>query len=137
MPSNDDYEVGYGKPPKATRFRKGVSGNPTGRPKGSRSISSILAKLGRERVKVTTNGKTRTMTKLEVVFTQLNNQAASGNLKAIRELLSAHRLFAEPQQIDEITPAARQEHDEGVLKNIAKRVRVVITDRSDQRGNRD
>ena len=131
MPSNDDYEIGYGKPPKATRFRKGVSGNPTGRPKGSRSISSILAKLGRERVKVTTNGKTRTMTKLEVVFTQLNNQAASGNLKAIRELLSAHRLFAEPQQIDEITPAARQERDEGVLKNIAKRVRVVITERSE------
>ncbi len=134
MPSNNDYDIGYGKPPKATRFRKGVSGNPTGRPKGSRSISSILAKLGRERVKVTTNGKTRTMTKLEVVFTQLNNQAASGNLKAIRELLSAHRLFAEPQQIDEITPAATQERDEGVLKNIAKRVRVVITNGSESEG---
>lgn len=132
MPSNNDYEVGYGKPPQATRFRKGVSGNPTGRPKGSRSIASILAKLGRERVKVTTNGKTRSMTKLEVVFTQLNNQAASGNLKAIRELLSAHRLFAEPQQIDEITPAAMQERDDAVLKNLAKRVRAVETDSSEQ-----
>lgn len=134
MPSNDDYEIGYGKPPKATRFRKGVSGNPTGRPKGSRSISSILAKLGREKVKVTTNGKTRTMTKLEVVFTQLNNQAASGNLKAIRELLSAHRLFAEPQQIDEITPAATQERDDAVLKNLAKRLSAVKTDSSEPEG---
>lgn len=131
MPSKDDYEVGYGKPPKASRFRKGVSGNPTGRPKGARSISSILAKLGRERVNVTTNGKARTMTKLEVVFTQLNNQAASGNLKAIRELLSAHRLFAEPQQIDEITPAATQERDDAVLKNLEKRLRAVKSDSSD------
>ncbi len=132
MPSNNDYDIGYGKPPKATRFRKGVSGNPTGRPKGSRSIASILSKLGRERVKVTTNGTTRSMTKLEVVFTQLNNQAASGNLKAIRELLSAHRLFAEPQQIDEITPAATQERDDAVLKNLAKRVRAVENDSSEQ-----
>lgn len=134
MPSNDDYEIGYRKPPTATRFRKGVSGNPTGRPKGSRSISSILAKLGRERVKVTTNGKTRTMTKLEVVFTQLNNQAASGNLKAIRELLSAHRLFAEPQQIDEITPAATLERDDVVLKNLAKRLSTVKADSSEPEG---
>lgn len=134
MPSNDDYEVGYGKPPKATRFRKGVSGNPTGRPRGARSISSILAKLGRERVKVTTNGKARSMTKLEVVFTQLNNQAASGNLKAIRELLSAHRLFAEPQQIEEITPAAKQERDDAVLKNLAKRLCAVETDSSEPEG---
>lgn len=134
MPSNNDYEIGYGKPPKATRFRKGVSGNPTGRPKGSRSIASILSKLGRERVKVTTNGKTRSMTKLEVVFTQLNNQAASGNLKAIRELLSAHRLFAEPQQIDEITPAATQERDDALLKNLAKRLSVVKTDGAEPEG---
>lgn len=32
------YEVGYGKPPSATRFKPGQSGNPHGRPKGSKNI---------------------------------------------------------------------------------------------------
>jgi hypothetical protein len=35
----DDYEVGYGKPPKDTRFTKGRSGNPNGRPKGAKNKS--------------------------------------------------------------------------------------------------
>ena len=36
------YDVGYGKPPKATRFKKGQSGNPRGRPKGSRNKRPAL-----------------------------------------------------------------------------------------------
>jgi hypothetical protein len=36
------YEVGYGKPPKRSRFRKGVSGNRKGRPKGKRNFVTVL-----------------------------------------------------------------------------------------------
>jgi len=36
------YEVGYGRPPKATRFKPGCSGNPKGRPKGSKAPKTLL-----------------------------------------------------------------------------------------------
>ena len=41
----DDYEVGFGKPPKHTRFRKGQSGNLLGRPKGSTNVQAEMKRL--------------------------------------------------------------------------------------------
>ena len=38
-----DYEVGYGKPPLHTRFQKGKSGNPKGRPRGKKNMSTLLS----------------------------------------------------------------------------------------------
>ena len=37
LPVKTNYEVGYGKPPEASKFKKGKSGNPKGRPKGARN----------------------------------------------------------------------------------------------------
>ena len=45
-----DYDVGYGKPPRHTRFKKGQSGNPRGRPSGSKNLATVLSEALNELV---------------------------------------------------------------------------------------
>jgi hypothetical protein len=47
QPPAAGYDVGYGKPPKATRFQPGTSGNPRGRPRGSRNRSPSASSMQR------------------------------------------------------------------------------------------
>ena len=49
-----------GNPPKHTQFRKGTSGNPRGRPKGSKNLSTYLMEAARDQVTATVDGRTRT-----------------------------------------------------------------------------
>lgn len=82
------YTVGYGKPPVASRFKAGASGNPKGRPKGARSLPSLIKdELGRK-VAVRENGRDIEVTKKQLLAKQLVNKAASGDPKAIRAITS-------------------------------------------------
>ena len=58
-----DYEVGYGKPPPHTRFAKGQSGNPRGRPCGAKNFTTLLEEALDEAVTVTENGGRRKVSK--------------------------------------------------------------------------
>jgi hypothetical protein len=83
---NSESEVGYRKPPKHSQFKKGQSGNPKGRPKGSKDFVTTFMRVANERIRITQNGRTRTITKFEATMIQLTNKAASGDMRAIREL---------------------------------------------------
>jgi hypothetical protein len=82
-----DESVGYGRPPKQTRFKKGQSGNPAGRPKGALNLATILARILQEPVVVTEHGQKITITKLEAVIKQLTHQAMSGELRASAQVV--------------------------------------------------
>jgi hypothetical protein len=78
--------IGYRNPPARTRFKKGTSGNPNGRPKGTRNLAIVLERTLREKVIINENGIRKTITKLEAAVKQLVNKAASGDLVAMRQL---------------------------------------------------
>jgi hypothetical protein len=82
-----DYVVGYGRPPQATQFAAGKSGNPTGRSKGRRTVGAILQEILGQKIAVTENGKTRRLPTLEVMFRRLVNDALRRDPTALKLLL--------------------------------------------------
>ena len=88
--SNDDYEVGYGKPPKTGKFKAGQSGNPNGRPKKDKdkAFITILADELKEVVALKDgSGEKQFLSKKEVIIKRLLSDAMSGKQSAIKALL--------------------------------------------------
>ena len=118
----DPYEVGFGKPPRSRQFKPGQSGNPDGRPRGSKNFATAIEQELVTRITVTENGRRRRVSKREVIAKHLVNKAASGDLKAIPLLLSEARAHqsnpaeADPDQVFD-TPEDRKVLD-GILARI-------------------
>lgn len=100
MTANDNrnYPVGYGKPPRHRRFKKGQSGNPKGRPKGRRNFATTLRLALDETVTVSERGKTKTIKKLDCALRQQANKAAAGDVKALTLLAQLIREW--PAEVD-------------------------------------
>ena len=80
-----DYEIGYGKPPKATQWPKGQSGNPSGKRKKEQSLAEIIAKLADEEIVVQRNGVTCSMTQKEAMLRSVLAKAIkNGDLPAAK-----------------------------------------------------
>ena len=88
---NPEYAVGFGKPPRRTRFCKGQSGNPKGRPRGARNLATLMEKVLKEPVVISENGKRRRITKREALIKQLVNKAIAGDPRSIKLLLAELR----------------------------------------------
>jgi len=74
-----DFEVGYGKPPRHTRFKKGQSGNPRGRPSGSKNLKTLVREALKEPFIVSEDGRHRKITKRQAIVTQLVDRSATGD----------------------------------------------------------
>jgi hypothetical protein len=85
--SDGDYEVGYGKPPKHSRFKPGHSGNRLGKPSGTKNSATLLKRALLESVVIKRHGRKSKATKLEVIVTQIVKQAVLGDFASIRLLL--------------------------------------------------
>jgi len=113
--------VGYRNPPKTTRFKKGVSGNPKGRPKGSLNVATVFTKTLRERVVINEHGQRKTVTKLEAALKQLVNKAASGDLRALAQLVVLAQDAEAKQNMQGAQEPVISDLDQEVMDGILKR----------------
>lgn len=118
--TNNEENIGYGNPPKATRFAKGKSGNPKGRPKGSRNTYKLLEDLLEEKIVLLQNGKEVRLSKKAAILLQAVNSAVKGDLKAIQQLfphlLTVDAKIAEREQ----KVSSLKEDDMKILKQFIK-----------------
>ena len=113
-----DQKVGYGKPPKATQWKQGQSGNPKGKKTGTKSLKTVVLKEASGKVVVKEGGQTRTLTKLEALVMSMMAKALQGDVKAaamlitlFKEHLPAEAAAAEatltPEDLEILTNHAR------------------------------
>lgn len=129
----DDDAVGYGRPPKRSRFKPGQSGNPKGRPKRSRNRLTILADELSQPVVITEHGRRKTIPKGELILRQTVNKSASGDLKATAMVFVDWARLEEKERDDEAATArpAMSEADSAVMKILAERMRTATGDQNE------
>jgi hypothetical protein len=111
---------GYGRPPKTTRFQKGRSGNPKGRPQGARSLKNDLASLMEKRVRIREDGEQRHVSGQELMLLKLFEKAAKGDIKASTQIFGMLMKFdaADPPQTE---PEIVTENDRAIVEDFLRR----------------
>ena len=81
-PSETKFSVGYGRPPAHSKWKKGQSGNPKGRPLGSKNFLMLMESVLDEQVTIKEGNGRRRISKREAIAKQIANKAAAGDHKS-------------------------------------------------------
>ena len=133
---DDAYQVGYGKPPKHTRFKKGQSGNPKGRPRGARGFKTDLEDVLNAKVKVVKDGRPKTVTSQQAVLMRSIEKALKGEPRAMDRVLS---MAAEHSAEKEAQSAERalSGTDDDILARYLEDFRRTAQSDTEDAGDRD
>lgn len=106
MPS-DSYKVGFGKPPKHSQFKPGRSGNPKGRPSGSKNALTVLRAELEELIPMEVNGMKKWITVVEGMAKRAKVEALKGRFKPLRDFVE----IAEKLAALDVTPPVETEYE--------------------------
>ena len=114
----DEYEVGYGKPPKATQFQPGQSGNPKGRPKGRKNFATEFEEVMQGKVAVHENGRQKQMSTQRALILTALKKALGGDVKAMNLVAALARQFQRPEDADQAQVDKPLSSDEQAILNV-------------------
>lgn len=103
-----DDDVGFKKPPKATQFKKGKSGNPNGRPKGATSNKKRIRRMLEQPTPVKIGERVKTLSTFELSLERLSEGVRKGDKSAIARVLTLAR---EIDKDDDLKAAAAPQGD--------------------------
>lgn len=118
-----DERVGYGRPPRATRFRPGQSGNPRGRPKGAHNTGTIVKDVLARKVSLNGAGGRRQVAVKEAIVLRMAEAALKGDLKAAAAVLALDARHAPPSEVT--GPVASDRDDEALIANFLARHAII------------
>jgi hypothetical protein len=113
---SDGYLVGYGKPPKNTRFRKGISGNPSGRPKKALDFFAELRREANRPITINENGRRICIPKIRGIARQATNKALAGHNSSMKTFVGFYQQAVE----EEAMSAAQEASDFGKHDHVKK-----------------
>ena len=116
-----EYKVGYRRPPKQRRFMPGCSGNPKGRPKGSRNVQSVVSQVVNEKIAVRENGRVRKVTKFEAMLQAAVVKAVKGDSRSLNTIFA---IMARTNQLAEgetETTTSLPEEDAAIIGDFLRR----------------
>jgi hypothetical protein len=115
-----DYEVGYKKPPSRSRFRKGRSGNPKGRPKATKNLKTDLMEELRERILLREGTTRKRVSKQRALVKSLTAKAIKGDTRAASAILGMiYRLLEDETSTQDDAPLTGEER--AVLESLEAR----------------
>ena len=110
--NDPSYKTGYKKPPRRSQFKKGSSGNPSGRPKARNDFVSALVLVLQQKITAEQNGRKCKLSKLQAIVIRLMNRAVKGDIGAIK-LLSRYHLRRGSLALERKSPKVRVVYDRG------------------------
>jgi len=112
-----EEETGYGKPPKKHQFKKGVSGNPRGRPKGKKSFAALFKKLENEKITIQINGKTEKLTIEQAILKRVMIDSVVGKSSSARLYLETKQTILAMPDIAGMSASERNKQDQAILES--------------------
>src|SRR5262249_32255388 len=129
-----DYEVGYGRPPVAHRFKPGNKANPRGRRRGARNRKIVIQEVLFEPVTVREGGETRQMPALEAVLKKTLSKALAGDNKAALMIIGIAQKegILTPEQ--ELAVNDMSENDLAIIEDVRRRLEAPALESLDDTG---